>query len=146
ERGEERELLRLAERAGVASAIDSRGWVEPAQIPALLASADVALAPMDDTLINRARGLAKLLELMAAGLPIVAGRVGQAAEYIEDGRSGLLAPPGDPAAPARAALALLANASLRARLGRGGRERVARHYTWEHLAPRAEAAYDYARR
>jgi glycosyltransferase involved in cell wall biosynthesis len=146
ERGEEHELLRLARRAGVTAAIDYRGWVEPARIPALLAAADVALAPMDDTLINRARGLAKLLELMAAELPIVAGHVGQAAEYIEDGRSGLLVPPGAPGALARAALALLANASLRARLGRGARERVARHYTWEHLAPRAEAAYDYARR
>ncbi|HEY3228078.1 MAG TPA: glycosyltransferase, partial [Roseiflexaceae bacterium] len=146
ERGEEDELLRLARRAGVTAAIDYRGWVEPARIPALLAAADVALAPMDDTLINRARGLAKLLELMAAGLPIVAGHVGQAAEYIQDGRSGLLVPPGDPGALARAALALLANGPLRARLGRAARERVARHYTWEHLAPRAEAAYDYARR
>src|SRR4030095_2187177 len=94
ERGEERELLRLAELAGGGAAIDYRGWVEPQRIsgpsrgreiggsrvcvephasPALLAAADIALAPMDDTLINRARGLAKLLELMAAGLPIVAG-------------------------------------------------------------------------
>jgi glycosyltransferase involved in cell wall biosynthesis len=145
ERGEEQDLLRLARRAGVAAAIDYRGWVEPAQIPALLASADVALAPMDDTLINRARGLAKLLELMASGLPIVAGRVGQAAEYIEDGRSGLLVPPGDPAALARAVLALLADASRRTRLGQEARARVARHYMWEQLAPRAEAAYERAR-
>jgi glycosyltransferase involved in cell wall biosynthesis len=146
ERGEEQDLLRLARRAGVGAAIDYRGWVEPAQIPALLASADVALAPMDDTLINRARGLAKLLELMASGLPIVAGRVGQAAEYIEDGRSGLLVPPGDPAALARAVLALLADAPLRTGLGQGARERVAQHYTWDQLAPRAEAAYERARR
>src|SRR5215211_2264606 len=53
ERGEERELLRLAERAGIAAAIDYRGWAEPAQIPALLAKADLALVPMNDTLINR---------------------------------------------------------------------------------------------
>jgi glycosyltransferase involved in cell wall biosynthesis len=141
ERGEERELLRLAERAGIAAAIDYRGWAEPDQIPALLASADLVIAPMDDTLINRARSLAKLLELMAAGLPIVAGRVGQVAEYIEDGRSGLLVPPGDPAALARATLALLADPVLRARLGQGARARVAQHYTWDHLAPAAEAAY-----
>lgn len=141
ERGEERELLRLAGRAGVASAIDYRGWVEPEQIPALLASADIALAPMDDTLINRARGLAKLLELMAAGLPIVASSVGQAAEYIEHGRSGLLVPPGDSGALARGALALLADRPLRDRLGRAARERVARQYAWERLAPRAERAY-----
>jgi glycosyltransferase involved in cell wall biosynthesis len=144
ERGEETELLRLAERAGVREAIDYRGWVEPGELPALLASADIALVPMDDTLINRARGLAKLLELMAARLPIVAGRVGQTAEYIEDGRSGLLVTPGDAGALARGALRLLAEPDLRARLGRAAAERVASDYTWDHLAPQAERAYELA--
>ncbi len=146
EHGEERELLRLAERAGIAAAIDYRGWVEPHEIPALLASSDVALVPMDDTLINRARASAKLLEMMAAGLPIVAGRVGQVAEYIEDGHSGLLVAPGDPAALARATLALLSDPALRERLGQGARARVAQHYTWDQLALIAESAYQLARR
>jgi glycosyltransferase involved in cell wall biosynthesis len=142
ERGEERDLQRLAERACVAAAIDYRGWVEPHAIPPLLASADLALVPMNDTLINRARGLAKLLELMAAGLPIVAGHVGQVAEYIEDGRSGLLVAPSDPAALARATLTLLADPALRARLGQGARARVVQHYTWDSLAPAVERAYN----
>jgi len=146
ERGEEGELLRLAERAGVADAIDYRGWAEPAQIPGLLAEADLALVPMDDTLINRARSLAKLLELMAAGLPIVAGRVGQVAEYIEDGHSGLLVAPSDPAALARATLALLADPALRKRLSQGARARVDQHYTLDKLALAAESAYQLARR
>ncbi|HWQ12454.1 MAG TPA: glycosyltransferase, partial [Roseiflexaceae bacterium] len=140
ERGEERELLRLAARAGLAALVDYRGWLEPAAIPAVLAASDVALAPLDDTLINRARGLAKLLELMAAGLPVVASRVGQAAEYIEDGRSGLLVPPGDPGSLARAALALLGDAGLRARLGAGALARAAA-YRWDALAEVAERAY-----
>jgi glycosyltransferase involved in cell wall biosynthesis len=143
ERGEERELLRLAARAGLAGMIDYRGWLEPAAIPAALAATDVALSPLDDTLINRARGLAKLLELMAAGLPIVASRVGQAAEYIEDGRSGLLVPPGDPGALARAVLALLADADTRARLSAGALARVA-EYRWDTLARVAERAYQRA--
>jgi len=141
ERGEERELLRLAARAGIAAAIDYRGWVEPHAIPALLASADIALVPIDDTLINRARSSAKLLELMAAGLPIVAGRVGEVAEYIEDRRSGLLVAPGDPAALARATLTLLADPMLRTRLGRAAQERAAQHFGWDRLALQAEAAY-----
>lgn len=141
ERGEERTLLRLAQRAGVAAAIDYRGWTEPAQIPALLGAADVALVPMDDTLINRARCSAKLLELMAAGLPIVAGRVGQVGEYIEHGRSGLLVPPSDPAALAQAALVLLHDAPLRARLGRAAHERVAQHFGWDTLVVHLERAY-----
>jgi glycosyltransferase involved in cell wall biosynthesis len=140
ERGEERELLRLAARAGLAGMLDYRGWLEPATIPAVLAAADVALSPLDDTLINRARGLAKLLELMAAGLPIVASRVGQAAEYIEDGRSGLLVPPGEPGALARAVLALLADAGTRARLTAGALARAA-EYRWDILAGVAELAY-----
>jgi glycosyltransferase involved in cell wall biosynthesis len=141
ERGEEQELLRLAQRTGVASMIDYRGWVEPSQIPALLASADIALVPMNDTLINRARCSAKLLELMAAGLPIVAGRVGQMSEYIEDGRSGILVPPGEPAALARAALALLADAPLRAQLGLAARERTSQLFAWDVLVGTAEQAY-----
>jgi glycosyltransferase involved in cell wall biosynthesis len=144
ERGEEQVLLRLAARAGVAQMIDYRGWVEPAQIPPLLASADIALAPMNDTLINRARCSAKLLELMAAGLPIVAGRVGQMSEYIENGRSGILVSPGEPAALARAALTLLADAPLRARLGQAARERAGQLFAWDVLVGAAEQAYLFA--
>lgn len=140
ERGEERELVRLATRAGLSHMLDYRGWLAPHEIAAALAEADVALAPLDDTLINRARGLAKLLELMGAGLPVVASRVGMAAEYIEDGRSGVLVPPGDPGALARAALALLGDPAGRARIGAGARAR-ARAYRWDNLAPAVERAY-----
>jgi glycosyltransferase involved in cell wall biosynthesis len=143
ERGEEGELLRLARRAGIARAIDYRGWVEPQEIPALLAAADIALVPLDDTLINRARCSVKLLELMAAGLPVVAGRVGQVSEYIEDRQSGLLVPSGDPAALARATLLLLEDADLRLRIGAAARVAVSA-FTWEQLAPVAEQAYDYS--
>ena len=145
ERGEERDLLRLAARAGLAERIDYRGWLEPSAIPAVIAAADVALVPTDDTLINRARCSVKLLELMAAGLPIVASRVGQAAEYIEDGRSGVLVAPGDAGALAKAAVALLGDASLRARLSAGAQARAAAH-SWDALAPAAEQAYRRALR
>ncbi|HNP88844.1 MAG TPA: glycosyltransferase, partial [Kouleothrix sp.] len=145
ERGEEEELLRLAERAGVRAAIDYRGWVEPAQLPALLASADIALVPMNDTLINRARGLAKLLELMALGLPIVAARVGQVAEYLEDGRSGWLVAPGDPGTLAHGALQLLGDRALAARLGQASYARARDVYSWAKLAMQAEYAYALAR-
>lgn len=144
ERGEEQELLRLAQRSGIAEAIDYRGWVEPEQIPTLLAAADVALAPMSDTLINRARGLAKLLELMTAGLPIVASQVGQANEYLQAGESGLLVPPHQPAAFAQAVLRLLNDAELRRHLGAAAARRVAETYNWDRLALAAEAAYQYA--
>lgn len=142
ERGEEQELLRLAQRAGVATAIDYRGWMEPEAIPTLLATADIALVPLDDTLINRARCSVKLLELMAMGLPIIAGRVGAVSEYIADGQSGLLVAPGDPGALAHATVLLLEQATLRHRLGTAAHA-ATQSFTWERLAPVVETAYAY---
>jgi len=143
ERGEENELLRLVQRTGLASFVDYRGWLMPDHIPATLAEADVALMPMRDTLINRARGLAKLLELMGAGLPIVASRVGQATEYLEHGVSGWLVPPENPGALAEAVLCLIDDADLRQRLSIGA-QHTARQYSWDVLAPIAEQAYTQA--
>lgn len=144
ERGEEAELLRLAERAGLAAMLDYRGWVEPGRVPTYLAAADLLLYPVADTLVNRAKCPAKLLEPMAAGLPVVAGRVGQAAEYLTPGETGLLVPPGDAAAMARGALMLLRNPELRQSLGAAARVRAATHFSWSVLAPAAAAAYAHA--
>jgi glycosyltransferase involved in cell wall biosynthesis len=141
ERGEERALLDLAARAGVTGALDYRGWAEAADIPRYLAAADLALYPIADTLVNRAKCPVKLLELMAAGLPIVAGRVGQVVEYLDHGAAGLLVPPGDAGALALGALRLLEDAGLRARLGEAARRRAHTLFGWEALAPAAEAAY-----
>jgi hypothetical protein len=55
EHGEERQLQELAIAAGIFQHIDIRGWMQPRDIPAVLAQAGVALVPVDDTLINRAR-------------------------------------------------------------------------------------------
>jgi glycosyltransferase involved in cell wall biosynthesis len=145
ENGEERELLALAGRAGFAPLIDYRGWLEPAAIPAALAEAGVALVPARDTLVNRARCSAKLLELMGAGKAVVASDVGEARTFVADGASGLLIPPGDPGALAAAVLRLLDDGPLRARLAAGARAAAGR-FTWDALAPTLEAAYDEAAR
>ena len=73
----------------------------------------------------------KVLQYMAAGLPVVANRVGVHREMVRDGETGFLA---DTPEEWRTAVArLAASPELRQRLGRNGRERVARHYgvaTW----------------
>jgi glycosyltransferase involved in cell wall biosynthesis len=65
-----------------------------------------------------------VLEAMAAGLPVVATRVGGMTEVVEDGQTGLLAPAGDAAALADAILRLANDPALGRRLGMAGRERV----------------------
>ncbi len=141
EHGEVDELARLARRAGVAPWLDLRGWADTPTIRAAFAAADVALAPFADTLMNRAKGMAKLLELLHAGVPVVASRVGQAAEYIVDGYSGVLVPP-DGGALAQATLDLLAEPQRAQALGRAGQRYVMQQFGWPRLAETLEAAYE----
>lgn len=140
ENGEERDLLARAEGAGFATMVDYRGWLEPSAIPATLAAASIALVPARDTLINRARCSAKLLELMGAGLAVVASDVGEARSFVRHEQSGLLTAPGDAGALAAAALRLLDDGELRRRLAAGARAAAAR-FSWDSLAPTAERAY-----
>ena len=65
-----------------------------------------------------------LIEAMAAGLPVVATRVGGVAEVVEEGATGLLAPAGDADVVAAHLNALAENGGLRADMGRCGRRRA----------------------
>jgi glycosyltransferase involved in cell wall biosynthesis len=141
ERGEERELDRLARRAGVARQLDQRGWAEQTTILAAFAAADVAIAPFADTLMNRAKGMAKLLQLLHAGVPVVASRVGQAQEYIIEGQTGVLVAPGNGGALAQAVLDLLNNPQRARQLGVAGQRYVREQFAWPLLAERLETAY-----
>ncbi|HYL79884.1 MAG TPA: glycosyltransferase [Candidatus Acidoferrum sp.] len=69
-----------------------------------------------------------VLEAMACGLPVVATSVGGTLELVLDGETGLLVPPGDPAALADAMLKLLEARELAEALGRAGRARVESHF------------------
>ncbi len=139
--GEERQFLELCQVAEVAEAVEYAGWGEAEALPDYFAQADVAVYPFDDTLINRSKCAVKLLDLMAAGVPVVAEAVGQNAVTIEHGVSGLLVPPGDEAVFAAAVTRLLDDPDLRERLSHGARRRVREHFTWESLAVQVERAY-----
>jgi len=67
-----------------------------------------------------------ILEAMAAGLPVVATRTGGVPEIVEEGRTGILVPPSDPAALAEAMVDLASRPALRASMGALGRERAER--------------------
>jgi glycosyltransferase involved in cell wall biosynthesis len=71
------------------------------------------------------------LEAMRFGLPIVGTRIAGVPEQVADGETGILVPPGDPAALADALERLLASPDLRGEMGRAGRERVERLFSTE---------------
>jgi glycosyltransferase involved in cell wall biosynthesis len=87
-------------------------------------------------------GLA-LLEAMLAGLPVVATRVSSIPEIVADGETGLLVPPDDPAALARAVNQVLAGPSG---YGERGLERARREFSVARMADRTLAVYERARR
>ncbi len=88
-------------------------------VPALLAAFDVFVLPsLYEGLPNA------VLEAMACGRPVVATAVDGTPEVVEDGVTGLLVPPRDPARLSEALLKLAGNARLRKRMGREARRRA----------------------
>src|SRR5258706_11552929 len=81
------------------------------------------------------------LEAMACGTAVVGSRVGGIPEVVADGETGLLVPPGDPAALARAINALAADERRGAAMGRLGRERAAADFGWDSIATQTAALY-----
>ncbi len=135
---EENLLRELARGQGIEDRLRFAGWVPPEQLPSYFAAADVALYPLDDTLLNRTKCPVKLLDLLAAGVPVVADRVGQAIEYIADGRTGVLVAPGDASAMAEATAALLRNPARRKALGEAARAETLARWNWRLWAVEAE--------
>jgi glycosyltransferase involved in cell wall biosynthesis len=82
-----------------------------------------------------------VLEAMAAGLPVVATRVGGIPEIVQEGVTGTLVGADDDVAFGEALVALLEAPDLRARMGEAGRATAAEH-TAERMVERYFALYD----
>jgi glycosyltransferase involved in cell wall biosynthesis len=74
-----------------------------------------------------------LLEAMAAGVPAVATRVGGVSEVIENGKTGLLVPPGDSRALADGIATLLENPALATELGEAARQVAVSRFSLERM-------------
>lgn len=105
-------------------------------VPDLLAAFDVAACSSDFE-----GGPLSVMEYMGAALPVVATRVGGLPELVHDGETGILVPPRDPGALADALARLLADPSLRTRLGSAGRELRASEYDIDVWVGRLEDLY-----
>jgi glycosyltransferase involved in cell wall biosynthesis len=83
-----------------------------------------------------------ILEAMAAGRPVIASRIYGIPEMVEEGESGFLIRPGDPADLARALGPLVVEeADLRSRFGRRARERFEARFAAKRMAHATEMAY-----
>jgi glycosyltransferase involved in cell wall biosynthesis len=82
------------------------------------------------------------LEAMAAGLPVVASSAGGLPELVEDGRTGYVVPPADPATLAARLRHLVLHADLRETMGAAGRARVRQHFSPQRMAAEIATVYD----
>ena len=132
--GPERESLEArASQLGISQRVHFTGAVAPETVPAWLASMDVAVAPYPP-LESFYFSPLKLYEYLAAARPVIASRLGQISEVVEDGVSGLLVKPGCPMELRAALLRLAGDPELGKALGLAGRDWVLAHRTWRAAA------------
>jgi glycosyltransferase involved in cell wall biosynthesis len=123
-------------QAGVLDRARFTGLVAQEDGPDHLAAMDILVAPH----VANADGSrffgspTKLFEYMAMGRAIVASRLEQMGDVLEDGRTAVLVPPGDEAALAAALLRLVDRPDERDRLGRAARAAAVSGHTWESRA------------
>ncbi len=139
--GEVAEAARLAADLRIENNVVLAGWVDGEAKVALLRSAPIYALPSYN------EGLPmSVLEAMAAGLAVVATRVGGIPELVTDGVDGKLLEPGDLDGLADALLTLIGNSALRTRLAAAGRRRIESHYSDSVVLPRLHRIYEEVRR
>jgi len=126
----EEETLRL----DLQGAVTFVGNVPHEEIPRYLAAMDVAVAPYP-ALEDFYYSPLKLYEYMAGGRAVVASGIGQVAEVVADGLTGLLYEPGDCEGLARCIRRLRSDDGLRSELGKNARIASSKN-TWKHSAER----------
>ena len=125
-----------AEGLGVIEKVTFHGWMDVDAIQQFISKCAVGVFPSR----IESFGLS-MAEAMGAGLPIVATQVGALPEFIEDGVTGTLVPPGNIPALYRAILEKLENPKHSANLANAGRERVRERFSWDQAAHKMTDIY-----
>jgi glycosyltransferase involved in cell wall biosynthesis len=127
-------LAARARSRGVAHRVSFLGRSD--DVSALLAASDIFVLPSRSEALPNA-----VIEAMAAGLPIVASRVGGIPELITPGVNGHLVPPGDPPALAEAIVELMDRPSFAHALGWAARARAEREFSFDRMVNRVSSLY-----
>lgn len=116
------ELEALVEALGLQPRVSFRGDIPESQLPDLYRGHDIFVLPSDRP--SETFGIA-MLEAMASGLPCISTELGTGTSWLnQNGRTGLVVPPGDAGALAAAILYLAEHSDLRTRMGQAARERA----------------------
>jgi glycosyltransferase involved in cell wall biosynthesis len=114
------------------------GRVADAELPDFYRLAAVTVLP--STTMGEAFGLV-LVESLACGTPVIASDLPGVRTVVDHGRDGLLVPPGDARALGGAIAQVLSDRAARTAMGRAGRAKIERHYSWRQLGDQLEQIY-----
>jgi D-inositol-3-phosphate glycosyltransferase len=131
------ELVRQAERFGVADRLSFTGKVAAGGLPALLRSADLLVSAATDDPLG-----AVAIAAMACGTPVAAGAVGGLRDAVLDGTTGVLVPPDRPDMLARRVRLLLASPLRVEAFGIAAADRATARYSWDRISRETLAAYE----
>jgi glycosyltransferase involved in cell wall biosynthesis len=133
---------RILDEAGARDRVVFTGLIDHGEVAAHLDACDILLSPHVEMPDGSSffGSPTKLFEYMAMARPIVASRLGQIGDVIEDEVCGLLIRPGAVDELNAAVTRLAHDPELRERLGRAARDRVIANYTWRRNAERVVEA------
>ncbi len=137
-------LEQLIASMALKEAITFTGQVDPAEVPSYLRIADVSVEATRTTPVAEGRFPLKILESLAAGVPIVCGAVGDRVPTLrpdDQEEAGLLVEPDDPQALAQGICRVLSSPELADKLRRNGLRRAEDFY-WDRLAPAVMQVYN----
>jgi glycosyltransferase involved in cell wall biosynthesis len=116
---------------GITNRVTFTDYVPEDRVPDYVSLADVALAPFEDTMVTRCKSPLKVVEYMAAGLPVVGSHVGEVPHMLAG--CGITVPPGDTGAMAEAVSQLLGDEARKNELGRLARRRAEELFSWNRI-------------
>ena len=128
------EIESEAERLGVADRTVLLGPVDHDDIPDLISSFDIALAPYPDLTHDFYFSPLKLFEYLGCGVPVVASSVGQIASTLRSGVHAVLTPAGDVSSAVDACMQLIIDPGYAREIATAGAALVHDRYTWDQNA------------
>jgi glycosyltransferase involved in cell wall biosynthesis len=128
-------LESVASQTGLGDRVKFLGWID--DIQSILPRWDIFVMPS----LEEGFPIAAL-DAMAAGLPVVATRVGGVPELIEDGTTGWLVPPRDIESLGSRLRVLLSDRELRVRMGAAGYARIRDHFSTAHMTKNFAQLYE----
>jgi glycosyltransferase involved in cell wall biosynthesis len=133
-------LKQLVTDRGLADVVDFAGWLYGSEVDAMLRSATVAIQPDLPTRMNDLSTMAKTVEYVARGLPVVAVDLTETRRTAEE--AAVYVPTGDPKEFATALNTLLDDGTLREKMRAAGSTRFADVLAWEHQAQAYAAVWN----